>query len=145
MKSDAMSKMPDVSPAQREQMRQMGIEMPVKRAGGIVQRVCITREIAERHPAERMGKEAGDCKLKSHDRSGSRFHAELVCDGPTLKGAGVLQGSFSGNASYQSSYDFTGTSHGRPVKQHHETSGRWIAADCGNVRPMGEMFPRPVK
>lgn len=144
MKSDAAREMPDISPAQLEQMRKMGIEMPTKRDGGIVQRACMTKEMAARREPPGTPRES-DCKLKSQDHSGNTYRAEIVCDGPNLKGTGIMKGTYAGDTSYSSQYDFSGTSRGKPVSQHHETQGKWLSADCGNVRPMGEMFGGPKK
>jgi hypothetical protein len=38
--------------------------------GGVVQRICITEEMAGREQPL-LGREQSECKLKSHDRSGN--------------------------------------------------------------------------
>ena len=145
MKSDQMRQMPNMPPEQLEQMRKMGIEMPTMRDGALVQRVCITPEMATRNQTPDMGREPGECKLKSHDRSGNTYRADIVCDGANLKGSGTIKGTMSGDTGFSSTYDFKGTSRGQPVTQHHETRGKWLGADCGNVRPLGEMIGGPRK
>ena len=139
MKSDQVRQMPSMTPEQIEQMRKMGVEMPTVRDGALIQRVCITPEMAARNQTPDMGREQGECKLKSHDRSGNTYRADIVCDGANLKGNGIIKGTMSGDTAFTSTYDFKGTSRGQPVTQHHETSGKWLSADCGQVRPLGEM------
>jgi hypothetical protein len=38
-----------------------------------------------------------------------------------------------------STYDFKGSAGGQPVSQHQETSGKWLGADCGNVKPVSDL------
>jgi hypothetical protein len=140
MKSDQMKHqaMPDLSPAQKEQMQKMGIPVPTTRDGAIVQQVCITKEAAASAKTPGVPRDSGECKVANQSQSGNTYRADVICNGPNLKGNGTLKGSFSGNTSYTSSYEFKGTSHGREVTQQHETSSKWLGADCGKVKPMSE-------
>ena len=140
-KSDQVKQqpMPNLTPAQKEQMEKMGIRVPTTRDGAIVQQVCITQADAARNKTPGAPREtSSECKLANQSQSGNTYRADLVCDGPNLKGKGVLKGTYASDTSYTSSYDFNGTSKGRPVNQHHETSGKWLKADCGAVKPMAE-------
>lgn len=141
MRSDAMKAMPKIPPEQMEKMQQMGIKMPMMQNGAMVHKICITREMAERDQPPADGREQQMCQNKNFSRSGNTYTAEIVCDGPDMKGNGNVKGSYSGNT-MSSVYDFKGTSRGQPVSQHMETSGKWLSADCGNVRPAGEMMPK---
>ncbi len=138
IKSDMTQQMPDIPPAQLEQMRKMGIEMPAKRDGGIVQRLCMTKEMVERNQTPGAGREQHDCKVGKQSRSGNSYRTEVVCDGANMKGTGVIKGTLNGSEKFSSTYDFMGTMRGQPLNQHHESSGKWISADCGNVKPLGE-------
>ncbi|HYD80826.1 MAG TPA: DUF3617 domain-containing protein [Paucimonas sp.] len=144
IKSDMMKNMPKIPPEQMEKMKQMGVNIPHMQDGGMVTKVCITKEMAERdQPPEMNQKEAG-CEARNYQRTGSGYSVDIICDGPVMKGQGKAQGSFSGSESFTSVYDFKGTAQGRPVNQHQETKGKWLSADCGNVAPMGQMG-RPGK
>lgn len=141
MKTDAMPSMPKLSPGQLEQMRKMGIQAPQMQGGAMVSKVCITKEMAEREQAPGAEKESG-CQSKNYQRSGASYSADIFCDGPSLKGEGKVKGVFSGQESFSSTYEFKGTAQGQAVKQRHDSSGKWISADCGDVKPMGEMARR---
>lgn len=98
--------------------------------------------MAERdHPPEMNRKEAG-CESKNFQMSGNEYSVDVVCDGPELKGNGKAKGHFSSGESFTSVYDFKGTAHGKPVSQHHETAGKWLSADCGDVKSMDELMPK---
>lgn len=140
-KSDAMKSMPKMSPQQLEQMRKMGMNMPQMQDGAMVSKICISKAMAEReqpvpHPQE---KEA-QCQSKNFQRSGSSYSVDIICDGPRLKGEGKAQGTYSGNDRYTSTYDFKGMSGDKPISHHQESTGKWLGADCGDVKPMDELM-----
>jgi hypothetical protein len=141
MKSDAMKNMPKISPEQMEQMRKMGVHVPQMQDGGMVTKVCITKEMAEREQMP-MTQNESDCQTKNYQRSGNTYSVDVVCNGPDLKGNGKMKGKMNGSESFSSTYDFKGTAHGQPINQKHENSGKWLSTDCGNVKPMAET---PVK
>jgi hypothetical protein len=139
MKSDAFKNMPKIPPEQMEQMRKMGVTVPNMQNGGIVQKVCITRQMAERDGTPQMLQSESGCESKNFNTSGNSYSGDIVCTGPDLKGEGEVKGAFSGNESFSSTYDFKGTAGGQPVNQHQETSGKWLSADCGNVKPVSDL------
>ncbi|MEX2147442.1 MAG: DUF3617 domain-containing protein [Candidatus Rokuibacteriota bacterium] len=142
MKSDEMAKMPPMSPEQIEQMRKMGITMPQVQDGGMVTKVCISKQMAERDQAPGMSQDASGCQSKNYRRSGNTYSVDIVCTGPTMKGEGKARGTYAGTNAFTSTYDFKGTVNGQPVTQHHEGSGTWLSADCGNVKPIGDVPPK---
>lgn len=135
MQSDAMKKMPKIPPEQVEQMRRMGMNVPQFEDGGMVTKVCITPQMAAQKTPGMEMMESG-CEAKNMQRNASGYKADIVCTGGAMKGEGKMVASFTGNERFSSTYDFKGSMHGQPVSQRAETSGRWIAADCGSVKPL---------
>ena len=136
MKSNALKNLPQIPPEQMEQMRKMGVNVPQFKDGGIVSKVCVTPEMATRQ-APGLDKMETGCQAKNHKRSGNSYSADIVCTGGDLKGTGKVAGTMSGSERFSSTYDFKGSMHGEPVAHHQESSGRWLAKDCGNVRAFG--------
>ncbi len=135
--------MPQMSPAQREQMKKMGIPVP-NADGAFVARVCMSKQMVERdHPT--MDREQSECQMKNMNRSGNSYSVEMVCDGPMIKGAGVMTGTLANGENITSVYDFKGTAHGHEVTQHRESSGKWLGSDCGDIKPLDEMMGRQKK
>lgn len=130
MKSDAFKNMPRMSKEQADQMRKMGMEVPEFRDGGMISKVCITPEMAEKMAPGVDEAETG-CTTKNFKRSGNTYRADLVCNGDAMQGMGVLTGSFTGNERFTSTLDFKGKAAGQQIAQKHETTGKWISADCG--------------
>ncbi|HJV82972.1 DUF3617 domain-containing protein [Noviherbaspirillum sp.] len=142
MKSDELKNMPKMPPEQMEQMRKMGVNVPQIQDGAMVTKACITRQMAEADQPPAMNPKDTGCQSKNYQRSGNTYSVDVVCNGQQMKGEGKAKGTFSGNESFTSTYDFKGSMYGQPVNQHHESSGKWLASDCGNVKPVGEMMPK---
>jgi hypothetical protein len=138
MKSDAMKNMPKMTPEQMKQLREMGVNMPEMQDGGMVTKVCISREMAERDQLPQMNQKESGCETKNYQRTGAGFNMDVVCDGPDMQGQGKVKGKFSDSESFTSTYDFKGIAYGLPVDQRLEGGGKWLGADCGTVHPMPE-------
>lgn len=132
-KSDAMKAMPKIPPEQLEKMKQMGIKMPDMQNGAMVHKVCMTKEMVEQDKPPASSREQ-QCQNKSFNRSGNNYTAEMVCDGPDMKGTGTVKGSMTAE-NLTSVYDFKGTSRGQPINHHMETTGKWLGSDCGDTKP----------
>lgn len=144
MKNEEMAKQMEqlkkMPPQQLEQMKKMGISLPQSQDGAMVSKVCISKAMSERDQPPAEYRKTSGCESKNFQRSGNSYSVDIVCDGPTMQGTGKVKGTMSGNTGYTSVYDFKGTSHGKPVNQHIESSGKWVGADCGNVKPADEML-----
>jgi hypothetical protein len=127
VKSDPTANMPaNLPPAILEKMRQMG---------PIAVKVCISKEMANRDQPPPSSHDA-DCQKKNFLLSGNSYSADIVCDGANFQGQGTVTGTFVSRQSFSSTSDMKGTSHGRQFNQHAEISGKWLSADCGDVKPI---------
>jgi hypothetical protein len=140
MKNDAMKKMPQLTPQQMEMMKQRGITLPDP--GGKPMKVCISKQMTERDQPMDMHTQQTGCITKNFQKTAGGYSTDIVCDGPNMKGTGKATGTFSGKQAFSSVYDFQGTAHGHPVSNHVETTGKWLSADCGDVKPVSEMMPK---
>ena len=140
-RSDAMKGVPKMSPEQMEQMKKMGVNMPQMKEGGMVMKVCISKEMAERDQPPTGHNESG-CESKNFRRQGNGYSMDIVCDNAHMKGTGTVKGTYSGSEGFTSVSDFKGTAQGRPVNTHSESSGKWLGASCGDVKPMGAMMKK---
>jgi hypothetical protein len=141
VKSDALKSMPQIPPAQMEQMRKMGINIPQMKDGAMVTRVCISKQMAERDQPPVMAQNEAGCQAKNYQHSGTGYSLDIVCNGP-MKGEGKARGTFASSESFTSSYDFKGTMQGQPVSQHQDSSGKFLSADCGDVKPIDGLLPQ---
>jgi hypothetical protein len=128
--------MANMPPEQRKMMEDMmaqrGIKMgPGAPGGGMSMQLCMTREMAERNevPAQR-----GDCKTTQQSRSGKTMKMAFTCSNPPSSGEGEI--TFASPESYHMKMAVTTQVQGHAEKANMQTSGKWLGADCGNVKPM---------
>jgi hypothetical protein len=125
-----------MSPEQRKQMQDMmgkqGMSMGPATGGGMSMKMCITKEMAERN--EMPQQQQGDCKTTQSPRSGNTMKISYTCTQPPSSGEGVM--TFNGDTAYTMKMNTTTTVKGKPEKMTMDASGKWLSADCGNIKPI---------
>jgi hypothetical protein len=53
-----------------------------------------------------------------------------------VKGNGKAEGTFTSPESFAGRTEFVGDVQGTPVNERADTSGRWVGANCGSVKPL---------
>ena len=138
--------MAQMTPQQRKQMEQMMAQQGVAlgsgpggtgSAGGNTHsvKVCITPEQAE---MDRMPAREG-CTQSVQRTGPSTLSMRFSCKGgqgePASSGEGTM--TFSGPTAYTGQFRLnTTTAQGKPEQIDMAQSGRWLAADCGSIKPM---------
>jgi hypothetical protein len=140
--SEMQKQMASMPPEQRkmieEQMAKSGVKMGAGGpAGGMSMQICMTKEMVEKNevPAQQ-----GDCKTTSQARSGNTMKMAFACTNPPSSGEGQV--TFNGSEGYKSMMTVNTQVQGKPEKVTMEGTGRWLGADCGNVKPLGQMAPK---
>lgn len=122
-------------PEQRKQMEEMMARQGVRLAtpaagGGMAAQVCMTREMVERNDVPMQE----GCKLTSQQRSGNTTKMAFTCASPPSSGEG--QFTVAGPESYRSRMTVKSLVQGKTETMTVEGSGKWLQADCGNIKPM---------
>jgi hypothetical protein len=133
--------MASMPPEQRkmieEQMAKSGVRMgSAGPAGGMSVKICMTKEMVERNE---MPAQHGDCKTTSQSRSGNTMKMAFACTNPPSSGDGQV--TFNSSESYSSKMNVSTQVHGKPEKMTMEGTGKWLATDCGDIKP----FQAPKK
>jgi hypothetical protein len=122
-------------PEQRKMMEEMmakqGVRMGSAGPGGMSMKICMTREMAERSeiPAQQ-----GDCKTTRQSRSGNTMKMAFTCTNPPSSGEGEV--TFTSPEAYTVRMAVSTRVQGKPEKMNMDGAGRWLGADCGNIKPM---------
>ncbi|MFS2034650.1 DUF3617 domain-containing protein [Polaromonas sp. CT11-55] len=128
--------MASMPPEQRKQMQDMmakqGMSMGSGSGGGMSMKVCITKEMAERN--ELPQQQQGDCKTTRSPGSGNTMKFSYACTQPPSSGEGVM--TFNGDTGYTMKMNTTTTVKGKPEKMTMDATGKWLSADCGNIKPI---------
>ncbi len=128
--------MPQIPPAQLEQMKNMGIKIPG--ATPTTTQYCLTPEMAAKDTPP-TGVERQGCTITNLQKGTGKFSADLMCDGQ-FKGTGHIDATITNETSYATKVKVKGTSPHSPVPidMTAESSGHWLSADCGAIKPLGQ-------
>ena len=135
--AEAQKQMASMPPEQRKMMADMmakqGVSMGVGGgAGSTAIKMCISKEMAERN--EVAAHQQGDCTHTTSPRTGNTMKFSFVCTKPPSSGEGLV--TFNGSDAYSMKMDMTSTAKGKPEKMSMDATGKFLSADCGNIKPI---------
>jgi hypothetical protein len=127
--------MANMTPEQRQQMQRMmqqhGVQLDIGAGGALQTKVCMTREMVER---KEFPVQQGDCKQTYTQQSPSRGHIAFACTKPRVSGEGDL--TADSDTSYRARMKIRSEEEGRNQVVDMDVTGKWLSADCGNIRPI---------
>lgn len=135
---EAMAKMQQqlasMPPEQRKKMQEMmgqsGVSM--NPSGGMSAKACISKEMVERGQMPHQNK--GECTTTISDKSATGMRMTFVCENPPSRGEGVY--TFSGDTAYTMTMTFHSKAKAAMEGSTMASSGKWVSADCGAVKPV---------
>lgn len=132
--AQAQKALENMPPAMREMMEQRMSQqgMSMGFAGGIVTvKMCVTPEQIARGfmPASNSERCTHDAKI-----SGNVVRTHFSCTNPASQGDGVA--TFTSPTSYTSNFTMTHEHKGKTETTKVAGEGRWLGADCGNIKPI---------
>ena len=134
--AQAQQQMANMPPEQRKMMEEMmarqGVKMGTAGGGGMTMKVCMTKEMVERNEMPSQ-QQRGDCKTTSQSRSGNIMKMAFACTNPPSSGEG--QFTFNGSEGYTMKMAVNTTVQGKPETMNMDATGKWLGADCGDVKP----------
>ena len=129
---EQMAKMP---PEQRKMMQDMmakqGTTMSAAGPGSVSSKVCLTKEMIERNE---MPGTQGDCTSTTSPRVGNTMKTSFTCAKQGSTGEG--QFTFVSPEAYSVKMSINTMSNGKSEKMDIDGSGKWLATDCGTVKPI---------
>lgn len=133
--AQAQAQMANMPPAQRKMIEDMMAKQGVgMTAGGAnTVRICLTPEMVAKDslPAQTQG----DCRSTSSPRVGNTMKISFTCTNPPSSGDGTV--TFLGPESYATKMTVNTQVQGRPERIGMDSTGRFVAGDCGAIRPIG--------
>lgn len=134
--AQAQKQLESMPPEQRKMMQDMmakqGVQMGTGAGGGMTIKVCMTQDMVDRN--EVSGGRQGDCTHTNSPRAGNTMKFSYVCTKPPSSGEGQV--TFTSHEAYSTKMTSTSTVRGAQEKMEMQSSGRWLGANCGNVKPL---------
>jgi len=133
--AEMQQQMASMPPEQRKMMEDMmakqGMKMGAGGPGETSVKICMTPEMVEKNevPAQQ-----GSCTTRALPRVGNTVKMSFTCTDPPSSGEG--QFTYVSSEAYTSKMIVRSTARGESETMNMNDSGRWLGADCGNVKPM---------
>ncbi|MBX3660329.1 MAG: DUF3617 domain-containing protein [Ramlibacter sp.] len=131
MQKQMASMPPEQRKMMQDMMAQRGVSMGAGAGGAMVVKTCMTKEMVER--SQMPVHEKGDCTNTVSNRSASGMDVKFVCTQPPSSGEGHV--TLRGDSAYDMKMTMQTTHKGKSVTTTMDASGKWLGADCGNIRP----------
>lgn len=133
---ELQKQMAAMPPQQRKQMEDMlakqGMSMAAAGpAGGVAMKMCFSKEMVERNE---MPTQQGDCTTTKGARTGNTMKVSFKCAQPPSSGEGEY--TYISNEAFASKMTVTTQVKGKPETVKMAGSGKFLGADCGNIKPM---------
>ncbi len=121
---------PEQRKAVEEMMAQQGVRLGDNSS---TVKACISKEDAERGE---IPQQAGDCTQQVLERSPNSMKVKFSCaTNPPASGEALV--SFQSAKAYTSQAVVDTVVIGQPERVNVDQTGRWLAAECGGVKPLG--------
>ena len=126
-----MAGMPQLSPEQLAQMKEMGIDMPFLSGKPTIVPQCITPEQASlKKPIDTSSNPDDQCSIKNYKQTGKSVSGDMVCSGD-LKAKGRFEMTVNSETSYKGKWTLKGvTKDGQPIDQTTDIDAKWVKAKC---------------
>lgn len=123
--------MANLPPDQRKMMEDMMAKQGVGIGpGGNTVRVCLSKEDVERdQPPQQEG-----C-TQTAKRNGNVWQVSFQCKGPPPS-SGEGQVTLVSPTTYTGNFTLRTVNEGKPEQLQMGQNGKWLGADCGNIRPV---------
>lgn len=127
--------MADMPPEQRKAMEDMmdkqGVNVRPGAGGAMVAKICMTKEMVAR--AALPVSNSGNCKEQRGALVNGRMKMSFTCTNPPSSGNAEF--NFSSDTAYTMRMNSTAKTGGKTENMSMDASGRWLGADCGNIKP----------
>ena len=122
-------------PAQRKQMEQMLAQQGVGIGPtGQTIKICITPEQASQDTIAPQDGCTQNVKRTGANTLAMTFRCKGGQDEPPSSGEGTI--TFNGPTAYTGNFKVKTTSNGKPEQIDMAQTGKWLAADCGAIKPV---------
>lgn len=126
---------PQLDAVMIEQLEASGVQLPFLKP--MTTQTCLTPEQVRQETLPDFNDPDSGCATRNVRREGDQVLGNIACNGQ-IQGTGSLRLDLHGPESYSGVQHFEGLAQGLPVTMKTDIRGRWMQADCGSVRPLGQ-------
>lgn len=129
------NQMANLPPEQKKMLQDMmakqGVTVGDAGLANMSVKTCMTKEMIERNEVPQS---QGGCTARASPRIGNTQKISFTCAKPPSTGEGQI--TFSGPEAYLMKMTVNTQMRGKSEKMDLEGTGKWLGADCGDVKPI---------
>ena len=132
--ADFQAQLAKMPPEQRKALEQQMASRGLSIGGaghGLTVKVCISKEQAAKPAEPHLN---GKCTQSDVQRSGGTVRFKFACTQP-IASSGTGEWAFEGDKAYRGKVTSVAQVNGQARPVNIEMTGRWLAADCGEIKP----------
>ena len=122
--------MKNMTPERRKQFEEMMKQRGIDPSGGSAMKLCYSQKMVERG----AWSDQGGCKTEYSNRSASAWKWHSICSQLGYEGDG--EASFPDSENFIVKSSGVLTTAGNTRASSSVKTGKWLGADCGDVKPM---------
>ena len=130
---DVLAKLP---PAQRAQIENAMKARTNLASSSHVNKVCITKEMLAKGPDFSAMEREADCRRTRNERSARGWRMQEVCRSNGREQTLDIRYDLLDRATIKGTVDIAMHDRGHDITMKQLMHGRWLSADCGDVKPM---------
>lgn len=135
----AMARMtPEARARMAEMMKGRGVMMPDENGA---MKLCMSKESFDSGAWQQAAGDTG-CTTNYASTTGSTWKWHTTC--PSLKTESDGEANFTGGTAYKTKVVSTSTRSGQPFVTTRIVDGKWLGADCGDLKPVTPATVRPA-
>jgi len=131
MKKQFDSMPPEQRKSMEAMMAKMGQINQMNEDGGMTAKMCVTPEMANRHTLTAQQREG--CTNDRTPLVGGVMKVTFSCIKPKMHGEGTV--TLSGDTAYTMDMKMVTEHDGKSMPTSMSTKGKWLGANCGDVKP----------
>ncbi|WP_338849452.1 DUF3617 domain-containing protein [Massilia sp. W12] len=136
---EARKHLQNVPPEQRkmieEMMAKQGMPLPKMGKDGMVMKICLTPDMVKQRKG--LVETRDKCSTKIENAVNGKMKFSTVCSKPPSKTEGEV--SLISASQYSVVSNTTSSHQGKSTTHTVNLQGKWLANDCGSVKPVGVM------
>ncbi|WP_164557971.1 DUF3617 domain-containing protein [Massilia atriviolacea] len=137
--AEMQKQLASMSPEQRKAMANMAgqsgaPQFDMNADGSVTIRMCVTQKMIDDAGGNYLGPQDGNCTHKKSPLAGGTQSFSYSCANPPSSGQGKV--SFQGGTTYTSTVTMSSSATGQKETMVMEGRGKWLGANCGNVKPI---------
>lgn len=145
--AEMQKQMASMTPEQRKAMGKLAgqsgaPQFEMNADGSVSMKLCVTQKMIDDAGGNFLGPQDGNCTHKKSPLAGGTQSFSFTCNKPPSSGQGKV--AFQGGTSYASSMSITSSASGQSETMLIEGKGKWLGANCGEVKPV-DIKPPPPK